>query len=146
VEEARAQRSQGLGLKESVRAAGGVPVRRRGDGELEVLLVHRPKYSDWTFPKGKVKDGERDEVAAVREVEEETGLRCGLGPELASTHYTDPKLRQKTVRYWAMESCSGRFEPGDEVDEVAWLTPNAAARQLSYERDRDVLRSLAEAR
>jgi 8-oxo-dGTP diphosphatase len=129
-----------------VRAAGGIPVRRRGDGEIEVLLVHRPKYADWTFPKGKVKDGERDEVAAVREVEEETGLRCGLGPELASTRYTDPRLRKKTVRYWAMESCSGRFEPGDEVDEVAWLTLAAAAERLSYERDRDVLRSLVATR
>lgn len=108
--------------------------------------MHRPKYSDWTFPKGKVKDGERDEVAAVREVEEETGLKCGLGPELASTEYTDSKLRKKTVRYWLMESCSGRFEPGDEVDAVMWLTLAAAAARLSYERDRDVLRSLAEAR
>ena len=121
-----------------------MPVRRRGDGALEVLLVHRPRYSDWTFPKGKVKNGERDEVAAVREVEEETGLRCGLGRELASTHYTDPKLRNKTVRYWAMESCSGSFEPGDEVDRVAWLTPPAAAERLTYDRDREVLRSLTE--
>jgi 8-oxo-dGTP diphosphatase len=129
-----------------VRAAGGVPFRRRGDGEIEVLLVHRPKYSDWTFPKGKVKEGERDEVAAVREVEEETGLRCGLGPELASTQYADPKLRKKTVRYWAMDSCSGRFQPNAEVDEVAWLTPVAAAERLSYARDREVLRSLADGR
>lgn len=129
-----------------MRAAGGVPVRRRGDGEIEVLLVHRPRYADWTFPKGKVKNGERDEVAAVREVEEETGLRCGLGPELASTQYTDLKLREKTVRYWVMDSCSGRFEPNDEVDAVAWLTPALAAERLSYARDRDVLRSLAEAR
>lgn len=121
-------------------------MRRRGDGELEVLLVHRPKYSDWTFPKGKVKDGEREEAAAVREVEEETGLRCGLGPELAPTEYTDPKLRKKTVRYWLMESCSGRFEPGDEVDQIAWLTPRVAAERLSYARDRDVLRSIEEAR
>jgi len=125
---------------------GVCPSRRRGDGQIEVLVVHRPKYADWTFPKGKVKGGERDEVAAVREVEEETGLRCGLGPELASTEYTDPKSRQKTVRYWAMESCSGRFEPGDEVDEVAWLRPSAAARRLTYARDREVLRSLVEER
>jgi 8-oxo-dGTP diphosphatase len=121
-----------------------VPVRRRGDGELEVLLVHRPRYSDWTFPKGKVRNGERDEVAAVREVQEETGLRCGLGRELVSTHYTDPKARSKTVRYWAMESCSGSFEPGDEVDQVIWLTPRAAAERLTYDRDREVLRSLTE--
>lgn len=129
-----------------MRAAGGVPVRRRGDGELEVLLVHRPKYGDWTFPKGKVKQGERDEVAAVREVEEETGLRCGLGPELASTTYEDQKQRCKTVRYWAMESCSGSFEPGDEVDVVLWLTPRAAAERLTYAHDHDVLRSLVEGR
>jgi 8-oxo-dGTP diphosphatase len=123
-----------------------VPVRRRGDGEFEVLLVHRPRYSDWTFPKGKVKNGERDGVAAVREVEEETGLHCGLGRELASTRYTDLKERNKTVRYWAMKSCSGRFEPGDEVDQVVWLTPGAAAERLTYDRDRDVLRSLTEER
>lgn len=129
-----------------MRAAGGVPIRSRGDGEIEVLLVHRPKYSDWTFPKGKVKNGEREEAAAVREVEEETGLRCGLGRELASTEYTDPKLRKKIVRYWAMEPCSGRFEPDDEVDEVAWLTLQAAAERLTYARDREVLRSLTEAR
>jgi 8-oxo-dGTP diphosphatase len=123
-----------------------VPVRRRGDGELEVLLVHRPRYSDWTFPKGKVKNGERDEIAAVREVEEETGLRCGLGRELASSRYTDLKQRNKTVRYWTMESCSGRFEPGDEVDRVMWLTPRAAAERLTYDHDREVLRSLTEER
>ena len=108
--------------------------------------MHRPRYSDWTFPKGKVKNGERDEVAAVREVEEETGLRCGLGRELASTRYVDPKLREKTVRYWAMESCSGTFEPGEEVDQVVWLATPAAAGLLTYDRDREVLRSLLEER
>jgi 8-oxo-dGTP diphosphatase len=125
-----------------VRAAGGVPLRRRSDGEAEVLLVHRPRYRDWTFPKGKVKQGEADEAAAIREVEEETGLLCELGPELASTRYTDSKLRDKTVRYWRMDGCTGDFEPADEVDEVEWLSFQAAADRLTYSRDLEVLRSL----
>jgi 8-oxo-dGTP pyrophosphatase MutT (NUDIX family) len=125
-----------------VRAAGGVPWRRRDDGDIEVLLVHRPRHRDWTFPKGKVEEGETDEQAALREVEEETGLRCSLGAELASTSYTDSKLRPKTVRYWALEAAAGDAAPRDEVDEVAWLPPHEAAERLSYRRDRDVLHSL----
>ena len=125
-----------------MRAAGGVPTRRGGDGAVEVLLVHRPRYQDWTFPKGKVKDGERDEEAALRELREETGLLCELGRELASTQYTDLKLRDKNVRYWVMENCSGSFEPNDEVDRIEWLTLDEAAERLSHRRDLDVLQSL----
>lgn len=142
MEEAPATGTQGLGLRTSVQAAGGVPLRRREDGALEVLLVHRPRYLDWTFPKGKVQEGERDEDAALRELWEETGLVCKLGRELASTHYKDPKLRDKTVRYWVMEDCSGSFEPNDEVDRIEWLTLDEAAGRLSHRRDLDVLRSL----
>ena len=140
MEEARAAGTQGL--RASVQAAGGVPVRCRDDGALEVLLVHRPRYLDWTFPKGKVQDGERDEDAALRELWEETGLVCELGRELASTHYQDPKLRDKTVRYWVMENCSGRFERNNEVDRIEWLTLDEAAGRLSHRRDLDVLQSL----
>lgn len=125
-----------------MQAAGGVPMRRRDDGAVEVLVVHRPRYLDWTFPKGKVQDGEREEDAALRELHEETGLECELGRELASTRYTDSKLRDKTVRYWAMENCSGPFEPNDEVDRIEWLTPAEAAGRLTYDRDLDVLESL----
>jgi len=129
-------------LRGSVHAAGGVPWRRSNGGELEVLLVHRPRYDDWTFPKGKVKSGETDEQAALREVEEETGLRCELGGELLGSAYRDRKLRSKTVRYWAMRPVAGDAAGQNEVDEVAWLSRDRAASRLSYERDRSVLASL----
>ena len=106
-----------------------------------MLLVHRPRYRDWTFPKGKVEKGETDEQAAVREVEEETGLQCELGRELPSTSYTDLKLRDKTVRYWAMEA-SGEGKAGHEVDEVQWVPLSEAPERLSHRRDRDVLLAL----
>jgi 8-oxo-dGTP diphosphatase len=117
-----------------VRAAGGLVIR---DGR--VLLVHRPKYDDWTFPKGKCEPGESDEACAVREVVEETGLRCELGVELPSTHYTDSRGRPKRVRWWRMESVAGSFTPTDEVDEIRWLSPGEAAALLSYGRDRALL-------
>jgi len=122
-----------------VRAAGGVVVRRSGD-ESEVLLVHRPAYDDWTFPKGKADPGESDEDCAVREVEEETGLRCSLGRELPSTEYTDARDRPKLVRYWRMEITGGSLRFEHEVDDARWLSPGEAAALLSYERDVEVLR------
>ena len=121
----------------TVRAAGGIVTR---DGE--VLLVHRPKYDDWTFPKGKLDAGESDEQAAVREVEEETGLRCSLGRELPSTSYTDSRGHPKIVRYWQMQAEEGEFEPTDEVDEIAWLGTDEAAERLTYAHDRRVLEAL----
>jgi 8-oxo-dGTP diphosphatase len=119
--------------------------RPRADGGLDVLLVHRPKYDDWTFPKGKLQAGETDEECAIREVEEETGLRCTLDRELASTSYRDRHGRPKRVRYWAMTPLAGSFVPHGEVDEVRWLDLGTAERILSYTRDRDVLASLAAA-
>jgi 8-oxo-dGTP pyrophosphatase MutT (NUDIX family) len=126
-----------------VRAAGGV-VWREDDGEVVVLLVHRPKYGDWTFPKGKLEEGESDAEAAYREVDEETGFECVLGPELPSVLYVDHKARTKQVRYWEMTVAGGSFEPNDEVDGIEWLSVKAARRQLTYDHDRDVLDAFAE--
>lgn len=115
----------------TVRAGGGLVVR-----DSEVLLVHRPKYDDWTFPKGKADAGESDEDCALREVWEETGLHCALGAELATTEYADALGRPKTVRWWLMEPLSDEaFTANSEVDEVRWLSPAAARELLSYERD-----------
>ena len=117
-----------------VRAAGGVV--RQGS---KILLVHRPRYDDWTFPKGKADGDEPDEDCAVREVLEETGLSCRLLSELSATTYTDARGRPKRVRYWLMEALDGTFTPTREVDEVRWCEPQEAATLLSYDRDRGVL-------
>ena len=110
------------------------------DGRVEVLLVHRPRYDDWTLPKGKLRGDESHEDGALREVEEETGLRCELRFPLPSTIYRDARDRLKQVRYWAVRPLDGEFSPGDEVDEILWLEPAEAQRQVSYDRDRTVLR------
>ena len=124
-------------------AAGGVVWRRKKGSAVEVLLVHRPKYDDWTLPKGKLDDGESAEEAAVREVEEETGFQVSLGRELPSTDYHDRFGRPKNVRYWVMDITGGDFEPNREVDEVRWLSVDDAKGALSYPRDRSVLEAFA---
>ena len=124
-------------------AAGGVVFRAGDDGALEVLLVHRPKYDDWTLPKGKLEPGETHEAAALREVEEETGLACMLGRELPSTSYRDSRDRPKVVRYWAMRPLDGGFRPHGEVDAIRWLTVEAAKELLSHGHDHEVLRAFA---
>lgn len=104
--------------------------------------MHRPKYDDWSFPKGKLDEDESFEEAALREVYEETGMRGVLGDELASTSYYDAKGRPKTVRYWAMEVVArDEFVPNDEVDDVVWVTVDEARALLTYDHDRDVLES-----
>ena len=125
-----------------VRAAGGALWRRRPDGDLEVLLVHRPRYDDWSLPKGKCEEGEDDVACALREVAEETGLTCEIGPELPSQRYRDAKGRDKVVRYWAMEAVAGDGRLEHEIDEVVWLPLEAARGKLTYERDAEVLDAL----
>jgi 8-oxo-dGTP diphosphatase len=106
---------------------------------VEVLLVHRPRYDDWSLPKGKAQPGESDEDCALREVLEETGLVCERRFELPSTRYGDSRGRDKRVRYWALHIVTGRFEPQDEVDQIVWLRPHEARAHLSWERDEAVL-------
>lgn len=123
-----------MSAEPQVRAAGGVVVR-----EGRIAVVHRPYRADWSLPKGKLEKGETDEQAALREVLEETGLRCMLGPELPPITYRDNKDRPKIVRYWRMTVVDGEFEPNDEVDELRWLTPADAVALLTYERDASVV-------
>jgi 8-oxo-dGTP pyrophosphatase MutT (NUDIX family) len=123
-----------------VKAAGGV-VRRSEDGESLYAVAHRPRYDDWSFPKGKLDPGESWEDAARREVREEIGLRCRLGRELSPAEYQVDRGR-KVVRYWLMEPESGAFAPNEEVDEVRWLSPDAAQRLLSHDHDRALLREV----
>ena len=121
----------------TVEAAGGIVER---DGLLAV--VHLPRYDDWSLPKGNLDKGESFEQAALREIEEETGLRCVLGDELETARYRDHRGRRKVVRYWRMTIESGAFAPNDEVDELRWLTPGDALDLLSYEHDRLLVQAL----
>ena len=126
-----------------VRAAGGVVTRESADGSVEVLVVHRPRYDDWSLPKGKLDPGESFEDAAVREVEEETAVRPRLGQELATIRYTDRHGRPKVVRYWQMTvATTGAFTPNDEVDEIRWVPVGEAAGLLTYDADRQLVAAL----
>ena len=124
-----------------VRAAGGVVYRRTGAGGGEVALVYRPRYHDWSLPKGKLDEGEKWKRAALREVEEEVGAEVELGPELEPIGYRDNKGREKVVRYWLMEALRVGDQTADpeEVDEVRWCSAREAFELMTYERDKNVL-------
>lgn len=122
---------------EVVQAAGGLVVRRH-HGALEIAVVHRPIHQDWSFPKGKLEEGETFELAALREVKEETGMVCRLLRFIGHTEYVDRKGRPKAVAYWVMAAQSGSFVPNAEVDELRWVTLDVASRLLSYPRDREL--------
>lgn len=129
-------------------AAGTLPWRRRR-GQLQVALVHRPKYDDWSWAKGKLDPGEEWPAAAARETHEETALEVRLGRPLPGAAYTvldrggEPVTKE--VRYWAAEVTGGGGPLANEIDEVRWLDVAAASDQLDYARDRDQLRALVRA-
>ncbi len=130
------------GITPEVLAAGAVVWRVRPDGDIEVALVHRPRYDDWSFPKGKLLPGETLVEAAVREVGEETGFRCRIGNVIGSHRYRDSRARWKEVTYWLMEWVDGRFDPSVEVDRLRWVQLAEAERLLTYDRDHELLRDL----
>jgi 8-oxo-dGTP diphosphatase len=125
-----------------VRAAGGVVLRDDG----AVLVVHRPRYDDWSLPKGKLESGESWEEAALREVLEESGVGARLLRELDDDHYVDRKGRPKRVRWWLMQAVAiDAREPDGEVDEVRWVPLAEADALLSYAHDRSLVAGLADA-
>lgn len=125
-----------------IRAAGGVLWRPAQESGVELGIIHRPRYDDWTLPKGKLSPGETELEGAVREVYEETGYRTRVGRSLGQVHYmkaSGDDERPKVVRYWAMEATGGGFGPTREVDELVWVDPEKAAETVTFDRDRDVL-------
>jgi 8-oxo-dGTP diphosphatase len=126
--------------KPDVAAAGGVLIARDSEGKTRVAVIHRPKYMDWSLPKGKLEEGEGWQEAALREVKEETGFRCQPLVELPQVSYLDRKARRKLVRYWLMEPLDGRFEPHGEVDELRWVSPEEADEVLTYPHDKELVR------
>jgi 8-oxo-dGTP diphosphatase len=128
----------------AVEASGGVLWRRAGSGAgVEVALVHRPKYDDWSLPKGKLTPGEHPLAGALRELAEETGCAAVPGRPLGELNYLVAGGQPKRVRYWAFRALDGQFHPGSEVDEVAWLDLDRAAERLSPTHDRPVLQRFA---
>jgi len=128
-----------------VQAAGGAVTRNARDGTLEVLVVHRPRYDDWSLPKGKLEPGESFEEAARREIEEETGVQVELGAALPTTDYVDRHGRPKVVHYWRMTPVGETaWQPNDEVDETRWITVAEAGTLLSYEHDRRLVAAVGD--
>lgn len=125
----------------TIHAAGAVLWRPR-KGSVDVALIHRPRYDDWSLPKGKVDPGETEPVTAVREIFEETGQHAQLGRRLGTVGYP-VNQGVKKVRYWTARALDGDFEPNDEVDDLVWLPVDAAIKQLHYPQDRKILRRFA---
>ncbi|MHB8508589.1 MAG: NUDIX hydrolase [Candidatus Dormibacteria bacterium] len=127
-----------------VRAAGGVVFRGSGSA-VEVAIIHRPRYDDWSLPKGKCKNSERLEATALREVEEETGLHCRIEKCLGHVVYVDHGGRNKMLWHWLMVPYGGEFKASAEVDQLRWCPIAEATGVLSYDYDREILaRAVAE--
>ncbi len=122
-------------------AAGGIITRVVND-DLEVLLAHRPNHVDWTFPKGKLDEGETLRSCALREVHEETGLHCTTHNRLDPVFYRDDRNRRKGVVYWIMSVDGGAYVPNDEVDAIGWFDLQSADTVLTYKHDRALLRGV----
>jgi 8-oxo-dGTP diphosphatase len=123
-----------------VRAAGGLVTREAARGP-ELVLVHRPAYDDWSFPKGKLERGEDERAAALREVQEETGLTCEPGDDLGAITYVDGRGRAKVVRYWRMAApVDAELDPRHEIDRARWASVVEAEAALTYPHDRVMLR------
>tara|TARA_B100000686_G_C16580907_1_gene858067 strand:- start:586 stop:1014 length:429 start_codon:yes stop_codon:yes gene_type:complete len=127
--------------KVDVWAAGGVVYRKGNNkkGLFEILLVHRPSYDDWSFPKGKQDPGETLKETALREVCEETGFYCQTKGRVGLVRYEVGKGRLKEIHYWAMKVESGEFKANNEVDKICWVKPKKAQKILTWSEDRDLL-------
>ena len=123
---------------ERIEAGGGVIVDM-SKGKPRYLLIHRPRYDDWSFPKGKLDSGEKHRDAALREVKEETGLVCDVLAKLSPVNYITPNGNPKRVKYWLMEARSGKFVRNDEVDAVTWVKRSQAMSLLTHVHDQAVL-------
>lgn len=129
---------------ELILAAGGLVIRQSKPDRIEIAIVHRPIREDWSYPKGKVEPKETLTECALREVLEETGLRCRIVSFVGTTEYRDRKDRRKIAAYWVMTPEGGRFRSSEEVDEMRWVELGQAARLLTYDRDRELLVTLQE--
>lgn len=126
-----------------VSAAGGVILRQSENGTPEICLVHRPEYDDWTFPKGRLEEGESNEQAALREVFEEAGIEARIRPLIAEkANYIDAQGKTKTVTYFLMICVNQDFLPNSEVDTHQWLNPELAHAKLTFDRDREILAAM----
>jgi 8-oxo-dGTP pyrophosphatase MutT (NUDIX family) len=135
---------------DEVRAAGGVvwrfATRGTDDSAIELAIIHRPRYDDWSFPKGKLTAGESDLDGALREVFEETGSHVQVGRALGEVWYVNSAGRNKVVRYWAMQAIGGAFTPSKEVDDLRWVSVEAAEEVLTRDSDIEILKRFTSGR
>ena len=130
-------------MSEVITAAGGL-VFTDVDGDLRVLVIHRPRYDDWSFPKGKHDDGEADDAAALREIHEETNVTGRIVSRLADVVYMTPNDNPKRVTYFGVRAVhTPKFKPNSEVDRIEWLPKKEARKRLTYEHDRELLKSVS---